>query len=120
MEIYKELEKLGFFEWLEKEYSLKDDNFTPEIIEKILLSNIYRTIINASAFKFFRDKYGTQSKINHWDKDAVNIEYWFEITYNYNNSRHNTSSISESLFNLTYEEAELACLRKLIEIVKQK
>ena len=59
----------------------------------------------SQAFRWFREKYGYLSFI-----DMDNYSYYrFNI--------YKGSSISEAPFE-TYEEAEFACLKKLIEIVK--
>lgn len=65
------------------------------------------------AFRWFREKHQCESSIiamflpyEHYK------EYQFIITYT-------ESEIVEANFN-TYEEAELACLKKLIEVVKNK
>ena len=63
------------------------------------------------AFEFFRKKYGLHGK--------VGIYHFFENTYCYNIVSKNAPHYihKESQFK-TYEEAELKCLKKLIEIVK--
>lgn len=61
-------------------------------------------------FRFFREKYNLHAAIypikQHWECDV----------------RHTNKDINSSMFTwdkkFTYEEAELACLVKLIEIVK--
>jgi hypothetical protein len=61
----------------------------------------------SQAFRWFREKYGYLSFI-----DMDNYSYYrFNI--------YKGRGISEAPFE-TYEEAELACLKKLIEIVKTK
>ena len=73
------------------------------------------------AFRWFREKYDIQVSIQHWCKDSKVREYYYNIEYTYNNTRHGTSSIAEHRYNMfNYEEAELECLIKLIEIVKNK
>jgi hypothetical protein len=60
----------------------------------------------SQAFRWFREKYNCHHTIN-LNKKYVGIAYSSVVNF----------SIDE--FN-TYEEAELACLRKLIELVKNK
>ncbi len=60
----------------------------------------------SQAFRFFREKFNCHHTIN-LNKKYVGIAYSSVVNF----------SIDE--FN-TYEEAELACLRKLIELVKNK
>lgn len=61
----------------------------------------------SQAFRWFREKYGFLSFI-----DMDNYSYYRFTIYK-------GTGISEAPFE-TYEEAELACLNKLIEIVKNK
>jgi hypothetical protein len=66
----------------------------------------------SQAFRFFREKYGIVGIVKFGTQ---------EFTYNiYNNDAIGLLTKDSLDFNGTYEEAELACLRKLIEIVKQK
>jgi hypothetical protein len=76
----------------------------------------------SQAFRFFREKYKLQPSVNSFRFE----EYSFNIMGNRNEILY---PIQHKLLNDgkknpwefdTYEEAELACLRKLIEIVKQK
>ena len=62
------------------------------------------------AFRFFREKYKLRSTI---------IPYWIGDTYMTIIEGKMIDEIEPKQFQ-TYEEAELACLIKLIEIVKQK
>ena len=67
------------------------------------------------AFRWFRDKYGLYPNI------MTSIESYlcgYEI-WNKNNEQSIDYSDNTDDWNMTYEEAELSCLRKLIEIVKQ-
>jgi hypothetical protein len=63
-----------------------------------------------SAFNWFREKYGLAGLI-----EIGTQEYSFFVFDEKTDSRKVTSSM-----NGTYEEAELACLDKLIEIVESK
>ena len=64
------------------------------------------------AFRWFREKYGIVGVVKFGTQ---------EFTYNiYNNDAIGLLTKDSLDFNGTYEEAELACLKKLIEIVKQK
>lgn len=69
----------------------------------------------SQAFRFFREKYNlygfpktTFGSMN--PKQIVFFYYWIKDGEEFTNIKEYS----------TYEEAELACLRKLIEIVKQK
>lgn len=66
----------------------------------------------SQAFRWFREKHNLNAAIypikQHWECDI----------------RHTNKDVNSSVFSwdeeFTYEEAELACLRKLIEIVKNE
>jgi len=73
--------------------------------EWCLLAPLYQ-----QCFRFFREKFGLYSEIRQLELKNGN-EYGYYI-------RKTKSSIIESF--KTYEKAELACLKKLIEIVKTK
>jgi len=71
------------------------------------------------AFRWFREKYGLFPQINLHDRE--NEETWritisvlgiYDLAYNQN--------VSKEPYYKTYEEAELACLVKLIEICQKK
>jgi hypothetical protein len=62
----------------------------------------------SQAFRWFREKYGLFGQ--------VNIHTYF--IYNISNGDFKMVNEYDKLFE-TYEEAELACLKKLIEVVKE-
>ena len=65
----------------------------------------------SQAFRWFREKHKIGTWIHHYfNMDKGNFEYSFVITLPYKDDGY----VYEK-----HEEAELACLRKLIEIVKQ-
>jgi len=70
----------------------------------------YAVILYQQAFMFFRKKYGLYHIIHCPAKNVAN----FTIT------GFNIPSVYSNVELKSYEEAELACLRKLIEIVKAK
>jgi hypothetical protein len=59
-----------------------------------------------SAFRWFREKYGLDFGIGKIYNGTDNYHYYINLEWQY--------------FEGNYEEAELACLIKLIEIVKEK
>jgi len=72
------------------------------------------------AFRWFREKYCLQHEIiragsKHWLLTIIEID---KVTENsiFNGNRY---ELDDEIEPNTYEEAELACLKKLIEIVKQ-
>jgi hypothetical protein len=66
------------------------------------------------AFRWFREKYDLDKVIDNWAEQSVNGEIWGKAYQYYINGEAYTS------YYKTYEESELECLKKLIEIVKQK
>ena len=101
MKIYNELESLGFFKWLkEKGFG---SGFTPIILDAQPIDSIERSGYNAIAFRWFREKYGLQITI-HPDK-------WCEIS-------KDGLVLKDTYSFKTFEEAELECLKKLIEICR--
>ena len=67
----------------------------------------------SQAFRWFREKHKIGTWIHHYfNMDKGNFEYSFVITLPY---KDDDGYVYEK-----HEEAELACLRKLIEIVKNK
>ena len=68
----------------------------------------------SQAFRFFREKYKIHSIIN-----LTIIGTWYFELYDLNDKRNAEIKTNQNEFE-TPEEAELACLIKLIEIVKNK
>lgn len=67
------------------------------------------------AFRFFREKYGIEGQVKSWKEKGG-------IIWHYSVQKIGEPSIFRSIDCAapTYEEAQLACLLKLIEITKQK
>jgi hypothetical protein len=68
------------------------------------------------AFRFFREKYNLDSFVKHLYKSTIKVGYYFGI----DEYKGIQFQIGLDAWYNTYEEAELACLIKLIEIVKNK
>jgi hypothetical protein len=107
-----ELKELGFNELCLFYYT---DNEALRIYHQ---SEIYDDLVGAplyqQAFRWFREKYGIMYIVYN------NTENWkntFHGAYSKINSDYESDYTDD--YN-TYEEAELACLKKLIEIVKNK
>jgi hypothetical protein len=82
--------------------------------DDVMIKHIPHCVISAptfsQAFRWFREKHGLVGIIKFGTND---------FTYNVYNEDGMGLLTKESLnFNSTYEETELACLKKLIEIVK--
>jgi hypothetical protein len=68
----------------------------------------------SQAFRWFREKYNLDKIIDNWTEQPMNGEIWDKAYQYYINGE------AYHPYFKTHEEAELACLKKLIEIVKQK
>ena len=80
-------------------------------------TNYWLTVPTFSqAFRWFREKYNLDSFVKHLYKSTIKVGYYFGI------DEYNGIEFQMELdgYYETYEEAELACLNKLIEIVKNK
>jgi hypothetical protein len=73
---------------------------------KIVLAPLYQ-----QTFRWFREKYDTSSFVKRDFKDTKMIGYYYGIEGTKNDEYSKTYD--------SYEEAELECLIKLIEIVKE-
>jgi hypothetical protein len=66
------------------------------------------------AFRWSRDKHKIDKTIDNWAEQPVNDEVWPKAYQYYING------VAYHPYFKTYEEAEFACLKKLIEIIKSK
>jgi hypothetical protein len=112
MKIYNELESLGFFEWLSETHNLSDTDMKPKYLDELPLNDIHRTVCNSMALRWFREKY----------KLLGTPQYFTGGFYCYTINDMKDTKKSNRLFTEfeSFEEAELACISKLIEIVKQQ
>jgi hypothetical protein len=100
------LKELGFDEhYLGFYYDEKGNVFHNSLILCYLIAPLYQ-----QAFRWFREKYGLNSHIHQESRN----------NYSYCCGQGYSDEIGGYQDFETYEEAELACLKKLIEIVKQK
>ena len=107
-----ELKKLGFNEPCFGYFILGQLFVTSDTVYNSLDIPVYKAPTFSQAFRWFRENHNLHSNISSWrSNDNLFFYHEFEI-YSL------TSSYSEGDEYPTYEEAELACLRKLIEIVK--
>ena len=116
-----ELKQLGFDEPCFAEYFLRD-NETPflmigeyEILEAENAGDDMAFACNcptySQAFRWFREKYNLKSWIQEHTTDTFIYEIRPHVLLHYRED--------ETYVYTGYEKAELACLRKLIEIVKE-
>ncbi len=109
---YKDLDELGFYRW-QNDHPFSEIDYSCYVAwwDDLDISSLDRTCLNALSFRFFREKYGLDYEITYAGKKGEYHAFVDEYIYGNNGS-------SPSVF--SYEEAELECLKKLIEIVKQK
>jgi hypothetical protein len=98
------------------------NGFVPYYKEQIIKHNETKWVkvipapLYQQAFRFFREKYKLESYIRPASyEEEVRYVFWIlnEIKEIFPTERH------ESVYFKTYEEAQLECLKKLIENVKQ-
>jgi hypothetical protein len=73
----------------------------------------------SQAFRWFREKYGIISFITYTYYDGMHYGFkWIKPNGDYGEDWKDNGDDCKGWY--TYEEAELACLKKLIDIVKNK
>jgi len=108
-----ELKQLGFNEPCLAFYNSKFLNSTQYDFDNCSMKDIGQCLLAptySQAFRWFREKYGIGSWIHHYfDMDKGTFIYSYVLTLPHR---------GEEYVYDTHEEGELACLKKLIEIVK--
>jgi hypothetical protein len=120
------LKELGFDETCIMAYyhllseDKKDKLFMRYNDNKTNSDNAISAPLYQQAFKFFREKYGLSACALLKMRDSKRVSFYIinELDNRLIQSKFFKSKIS-NLYK-TYEEAELECLKKLIEIVKEK
>jgi len=111
-----ELAKLNFNEKCFGYYGLENELYIEiscNLDSNLTRRNFIATPTFSQAFRWFREKYGYDVSI----KKCTPSEYKFEIEQLF--VKDNNYYFIDFAFS-SYEEAELECLKKLIEIVKNK
>ena len=106
------LKELGFDEPCFGYYNYNGTHFfdyKPKTDDK----NLTKAPLYQQAFRWFREKCLLEGIVEQADDF-----YWYKFSV-YFYGKEGKQKISNGLEFKTYEEAELACLKKLIEIVKQ-
>ena len=127
-EIALELKELGFDEICISRYCIITEWEKPTgtiLLQQtdctFLDKNLIKAPIYQQAFRFFREKYNLHAEPYTVDMGA--IEYCFQIRDLYSEKYVYDNFVGATSYSGTFntsEEAELACLVKLIEIVKNK
>jgi hypothetical protein len=111
MKIFKELKKLGYIH-----YSAT----TIEELDDLPLNSTERISEQALVLRWFREKYGYFQLFDFQVGDSKITKGFFFSIINIHNEDFFFPEDFENIIYKTYEEAELECLKKLIEIVRTK
>jgi hypothetical protein len=107
-----ELKELGFDEECLAIYNINEELETGYYQNKYVIA----APLYSQAFRWFRENYGLASQFSYY-----HVPKWtFEILEFTEIKMTPSKIVSEHSKSRTYEEAELACLIKLIEVVKTK
>jgi hypothetical protein len=112
-----QLKELGFDEpcfavYIDKTLIIEDDWLYSTNQDTFIESSNFTAPLYQQAFRFFRENYGVKV-ISVGGDDSQKYSYLIHL-------KDNTQVFGPFEKKDTYEEAELACLDKLIEIAKQK
>lgn len=107
MKIFKELNKIGYKHYTEN---------TIEELDNLPLDSEERIMEQSLVFRWFREKHHLIGGVEYIG-GATPSTTWWDI---YVVGHFNTNASKMTMKYQPYEEAELACLRKLIQIVKNK
>jgi hypothetical protein len=105
------LKELGFDEPCFGYYSMHDSYLFQNKVESVPEGFIL-TPTFSQAFRWFREKYDLNKTIDSWTEQPMGDEIWDNAYQYYVNGE------AYHPYFKTYEEAELECLKKLIEIVE--
>ena len=110
----------------EEENKLKLPNYNNGDFDFTVYSDIISAPLYSQAFKWFREKHNIHGEVHllpssniHGKKVEGFEKVYIWIIHNLNEKRW-SDGVSDSNEIYSYEESELACLRKLIQITKQK
>ena len=118
METYKELDKLGLFDWVEKNVNTEDSSFEfyPDDLDDLPIDCFDKTIINAIALRWFREKHNIDGLIHK----TIEGDYYFWITSVGAHEHYQYYDKKKLVYYNNYCEAEYNCINTLIQIVKNK
>jgi hypothetical protein len=98
--------------FLETEFGMNEspsDWVNSNFLDKACSAPLYQ-----QAFRWFREKYDLDKTIDNWTEQPMNGEIWDKAYQYYINGE------AYHPYFKTHKEAELECLKKLIEIVKKQ
>lgn len=109
-----ELKELGFDEPCLDCYNHKGNLWGMRLDQQSTVDNACLAPIYQQAFRWIREKYGYNCFITSSTIDGK----WYYFRENLNNRKDDSEPELTPKFE-TYEEAELACLKTLIELIKK-
>ena len=111
-----ELKELGFDEECLDCYNHKGNLWGMRLSQQSTVDGACLAPLYQQAFRWFRDKKLSDGSVSRHGEADGGYSYRWDIVHEYGvyEERHFKKGYK------TYEEAELACLKKLIEIVKNK
>jgi hypothetical protein len=109
-----ELKQLGFDEPCLGFYRIFSDGDTELLVNSNSNMRHLEAPTYSQAFRWFREKYNIDVSIN-----TVYSKYNENTSKKYGGVTDNESVFTNVGFHNTYEEAELACLREMIKLVKK-
>ena len=113
-ELALELKQLGFDEPCLGFYRIFSDGDTKLLVNSNSNMRHLEAPTYSQAFRWFREKHNLRCQINYIG-GLINKTTWWDISVI---GHYNTNPKEWEMKYQPYEEAELACLKKLIEIVK--
>ena len=113
-ELALELKQLGFDEPCLGYYIADTLFISNDIVYNSTDIPVIKAPLYSQAFRFFREKHNLRCQINYIG-GLINKTTWWDISVI---GHYNTDPKEWEMKYQPYEEAELACLKKLIEIAK--
>lgn len=122
MKIYKGLESLGFFKWLSETHNLSDTDMKLEYLDELPVDDIHRTVCYSMVFRWSREKHQLKVEPLYWYEGSELVYFVYigrkDASKKGTNFGFNTRPYKINV--KSYEEAELVCIDKLIEILKER
>jgi hypothetical protein len=118
-----ELAKLNFNEKCFGYYGLENELYIEiscNLDSNLTRRNFIATPTFSQAFRWFREKYNLNGILNHYPNSKLWDFSVHNLLWNGKEFLENVRKEDRILKYSTYEEAELECLKKLIQIIKNK
>lgn len=117
--VFKNLEKVGFFTWIELAGYVWIETLS-EILDETEINSIRRTGWNWLAFRYFREVYNLNPEIHsHWQDESKEFSYVYCFSKKHEKRKDEFEKWEKGHFT-SQEEAEYACLVRLISFITDK